>query len=347
MKRFLIGLLAINIIMVSCKPKAEEQKPEEAAGTVRKVKVMKLEKKMVSNVLEYSANLEAKEKIHLAPSTPGKIEKIYVEVGDFVKKGQLVISMDRYQLDVARLNYEQSKNDFVRYDTVYKAGAVASSNFEKAKMAYEVSKTQYEYLLRNTDIKAPFDGVVTGKYFEDGELYSSAPNTADGKAAIVTLNQVNPCKALLEIPEQYYMQVSKGLVVELAVSVYPEEAFKGYVETKYPVVDEKSRNFKVEVIIPNPGNKLKPGMFTKASLKLGNVEAFVVPATVVLKQDGSNERYVFAYKDGKAQRISVQLGRRFNENIEIISTEIDENTQLIYSGHVNLYNNSEVELVKE
>jgi membrane fusion protein (multidrug efflux system) len=91
---------------------------------------------------------------------------------------------------------------------------------------------------------------------------------------------------------------------------------------------------------------LKPGMFVRVSMDLGEVETFVVPAGVVLVQEGTNIRYVFLDKDNKAERVEVSLGKRFDDKLEILSTNIKEGDQIVSEGQAKLNNGDKIEIVK-
>jgi len=347
MTRKIIAIALACGLLVSCSAKKDnEQNPASSQKNAPRVRVMGIKKQTIARVVEYSANLKAFEESNLAPSIPGKITRIMVAVGDRVRKGQLLVLMDNSKYQQALLQYNDLKSDYRRYDTVHKAGVISEQNFEKTKMSLNVAKTNLDYLKENTEIIAPFDGVITARFFEDGEIFLGSPNSATGKVGILTIMQMDPMKALLDISELFYNQVDVGMKVKFQSDIFPGETFEGSVIKKYPTIDEASRTFRVEVKVPNAQYKLRPGMYCKAELYLGMVDAYVVPSSVVLKQAGTNERYVFTYSNGIARRVVVSVGKRFNEMVEIISPEINANSQLIYQGHVNLNDQMAVEVVQ-
>ena len=154
-------------------------------------------------------------------------------------------------------------------------------------------------------MKSPFHGVVTGKYFEDGEMYSGAPTTQSGRSAVVTVMQVNPLKVNVSISEQYYPLIKNGMKAAVTADVYKNEVFTGTVFRIAPTINAVTRSFSVEIELPNRNEMLKPGMFVRVSMDLGEVETFVVPANTVMMQEGTNQRYVFTAENGKAKRIVV------------------------------------------
>jgi RND family efflux transporter MFP subunit len=199
---------------------------------------------------------------------------------------------------------------------------------------------------QNTLMKSPFTGVVTGKYFENGELYSGAPTTTTGRAAVVTVMQVNPLKVNVAVSEQYYPLIKPGMKAIVTADVYENETFTGKVFRIAPTVNAATRSFITEIELPNRNDLLKPGMFVRVSMDLGEVETFVVPAGTVLLQEGTNVRYVFIEDQGVAKRTEVLIGKRFDDRLEIISDNLKEGDNLVSEGQSRLFNNDKIEIVK-
>jgi RND family efflux transporter MFP subunit len=198
----------------------------------------------------------------------------------------------------------------------------------------------------NTQLKSPFFGVVTGKYFENGEMYSGGPSTQTGRSAVVTVMQVDPLKVNVSISEQYYPLIKKGMKAKITADVYNNEIFTGTVFRIAPTINSATRSFITEVELPNRNELLKPGMFVRVSMDLGEVETFVVPAYTVLVQEGTNTRYVFVEKNNIAERVEVDLGKRFDDQIEIISKNLKEGDMLVNEGQSRLINGDKIEIIK-
>jgi membrane fusion protein (multidrug efflux system) len=346
-----IGLITA-IVLSSCSTKSDQQKQEENdstanAGKVENVKIIMLEPQVIAKDIEYSSTLKAFEEVHLVPTTPGRIDKLFVEVGSRIAKGDLLVQMDQTQLQQAILQLKNLETDYKRLDTLQKVGSITQQQFDQLNTQYEVAKKNVEFLRENTILKAPFDGVVSGKYYEEGEMYSGAPNTTAGKAAILSIVQINPLKAQVEIPETYFPLVSIGMKADVTCDIYPGQKYVGELIRKYPTIDPMSHSFTIEFRISNPGEKLRPGMFCRVNLELGEVKALVVPALAVLKMQGSNERYVFIEKDGIAKRITVTTGKRYDDLIEITAPQIHEGDHLIVTGQARLIEGVPVEIVSE
>ncbi|HKL08178.1 MAG TPA: efflux RND transporter periplasmic adaptor subunit [Bacteroidales bacterium] len=309
------------------------------------VKTEKIQKETITRTIEYTANLVAFKEIHYPPASPGRIDKILVEVDDRVAKGQVLVEMDKTQLMQAKAQFENAKFNFQSIDTLFRMGSATKQQYESAKMQYEMAKSQYKFASENSILESPIDGVVTGKYFEDGEMYSGTPNTASGKSAVLSLMQINPLKVNVSISQRYFPLFKKGMRAVIQTDIYPEKVFIGEVKRVYPTIDAATRTFQTEIIVNNEDKILRPGMFAQIKIELKDVETIVVPAIAVLKLEGTNTRYVFVNENGTAKQINVKLGKRFDDKIELVSDKIRVGDELIVEGQANLLDGSDLKVV--
>lgn len=341
-KRIILSA-AVLALLTACSGGKKEKQEEVKSIPVR---VTTLTKETIAKSVDYTATLEADKQVYYAPAATGRIEKIHVEVGDRIRKGQLLVEMDRTQLHQAEVQVKNLKTEYDRAVRLKETGSISQQAYDAAITQYEVAKSNVEFLRENTRLLAPFDGVVTGKFFENGELYTGSPAGGAAKASIISIEKINPVKAYVNMTEQYYPLVKPGMLLEMETSVYPGEKFQGKINIVYPTIDKASRTFTVELIIPNDDLRLRPGMYGAINFFIGETETIVVPALAVLKLQGSNVRYVFLNKDGKAKRVEVKIGRRFEDMVEIISNEIKENDQLVTTGQARLVDGSLLDVQK-
>ena len=330
------ALLSIVALLASCGQKQAQTEPEARTEIVE---TSTLTRNTISRVLEFSTTLQGYKTVNISPSVTGKIEHIYAEVGTGVNQGALLVRMDQNQYNTTKLTFTNLGVELQRMEALKETGAVSDQTYDQTKLSYEQTKESLAFLEKNTFVRAPFGGVISAKNYEDGELYSGQP--------ILVLTQIATLKALMSIPESYYPDVKPGMKVDIASDVYPGETFPGSIETVYPTVDATSHTFQVKVRIPNPTRKLRPGMYVHTKLAMGQAEAIVVPYQAVQKLTGSNDRYIFLDKDGVAKRIFVQLGQRFDQDIEIISDEIAEGDRIVTVGQAKLVDGSKLNVVKE
>ena len=277
-------------------------------------------------------------KNNIAPSSPVRIDKIFVEVGDHVSKGQRLVQMDAANLKQTKLQLDNQEVEFKRIDELYKVGGASKSEWDAAKMAYDVKKTAYQNLLENTSLLSPISGVVTARYYDSGDMYS-------GGNPVLTVEKITPVKLLINVSEVYFTKVKKGAPVDVKLDVYGDEAFEGKISLIYPTIDPTTRTFQVEIQLPNQNQKVRPGMFARASLNFGTEENVVVPDLAIVKQAGAGDRYVYVYKDGKVTYNKVELGRRMGAEYELKSG-VPNNSQVVIAGQTRLINGTEVEVEK-
>ncbi|MDD2199968.1 MAG: efflux RND transporter periplasmic adaptor subunit, partial [Bacteroidales bacterium] len=138
----------------------------------------------------------------------------------------------------------------------------------------------------------------------------------------------------------------KNMTANIKLDIYPNEIFVGKVHLIHPTISAITRTFPVEIIINNPEEKLRPGMFARVEMELGEENVLILPVSAILQQTGTNNKYVFVHNNGIAKRYEVNTGDRYNDLIEIISDELDENDEIIISGHINLVDGQSVEVVE-
>jgi membrane fusion protein, multidrug efflux system len=344
------ALMIGGLLMTACssKDKSAATTVASAAVVTEKapipVRVIKLAKSKISRTIDYTSTILPFEEVNMAPSTPGRIDRIYVEVGARVTKGQSLFLMDRTQLYQLKLQLSSLEKDLNRIDTLLRTGSAKQQQYDQLKTQYDVTKTNVDFMEQNTLIKSPFSGVVTGKYFEDGEMYSGSPTTATGRSAIVTVMQVNPLKVNVNISEQYFPLIKMGMKADITADVYKDEAFTGKVFRISPTVNSTTRSFTTEVELPNRNELLKPGMFVRVAMDLGEVETFVVPANTVLVQEGTNTRYIYVGRSNSAERVEVAIGKRFDDRLEIVSANLKEGDEIVSEGQSKLINGDKIEI---
>jgi len=221
----------------------------------------------------------------------------------------------------------------MRMDSLLKVGAIAPQQYDQVKMQYDIAKTNLEFLEDNTTLKSPINGEVTGKYLNDGEIFTMSPAAGVGKPAIVSIMQLDRLKLLVGVSSKYLPNIKRGMKVDVTSEIYPGKIFSGSIDKIYPIVDNMSKTFTVEVIINNEGRILRPGIFATASIDIGKDQVLVIPSFVIQKQSGTNERFVFIYKDGKAIRKIIEVGDVLDDKVEIVSG-LNQGDELIVEGQM-------------
>ncbi|MDR2083662.1 MAG: efflux RND transporter periplasmic adaptor subunit [Bacteroidales bacterium] len=333
----LMILSCIALLFVGCGQK--NTTTETHVERIEPVETLVLHKSEIARILDFNTTLQGYETMNVAPSMTGRIEHIYVEVGSRVNKGDNLARLDQNQVRTAKLSLANLEVEYERVEALHKMGSISQQNYDQIKLQLEQTRENVAFLEQNTYVKAPFSGVITAKYYEDGELYSGQP--------IVVLTQMNVLKAFINIPETYFPLVKNGMDVDVRSTIYPDRVFPAKIEMVYPTIDASSHTFQVKLIISNPHETLRPGMYATTTISMGEIESVIAPYQSVLKMQGANERYVFLNENGVAKRVVVNLGQRFDDNIEILSDQIKEGSELVVVGQARLVEGVKLNVVNK
>ncbi len=327
--------MAATVLLCAC-AKTEET---TTVTTVEKpkVKIASVTTEAVPQLEEYSTTVEAKVKNSIIPNSPLRIEKIFVEVGDNVKKGDKLVQLDAKDLDKLNLQFEFQKRDFERIEELYKVGGIAKADYENAKTQLDVTRKTIDSRYENTVLVSPIDGVISARNYDDGDMYNGQP--------VLVVEQISPVKMKINISESHYAKTTKDLDVKLKFEAYGNEEFNGKVNIIYPTISAVSHTFPVELEIENANHKIRPGMYGKAIVNFGTLNHVVVPDQAVIKQAGSGDYYVYTYENGKVTNNKVELGRRMGNRYEVLSG-IAPGSQVVVAGKESLANGIEVEVIE-
>lgn len=320
-------------LMVSC---AGEKKEDTETAVEEKVKVEKVSVQDVDQIREFTATVEANITNQIAPQSPVRITKLFAEVGDHVRAGQVLVKMDENSLTQAKIQLENMETEFRRIDELYKIGGASKSSWEAQKTALDVSRTALDNLIENTQLLSPINGIVTARNYDNGDLYNE-------QTPIFVVEQIQPVKLIVNVSESFFKQVKKGNEVDIKLDVYGDEVFKGKVNLIYPTIDPNTRTFPIEIHIANKDERVRPGMFARVTLTFGSARHVVAPDQAIIKQSGSGERFIYVYDNGKVVFKKVELGRRMGNKYEIISG-VNDGDVVIMTAHNRLRNGMEVEI---
>ena len=308
------------------KAEAQPQAVVEAAPTVAVVQVSKRE---VPQISTYTSTVQPYVKNNIVPQAGGRITKINVEIGDFVKEGQVLAEIDKAQLQQAQLSLKNQEVELARLKSLYEAGGLSKSDLDAIELQYNVTKTQVDNLLENTVLRSPINGVVTARNYDVGDMCSMS-------APIFTVEQIVPVKLLVGISESDYSKVKKGDSVEIKADAVPDKTFYGKINRIYPTIDPATRTFTVEVVVQNNYRTLRPGMFVRATVNFGTNNNVVIPDVAVVKQQGSGERFVYVLnQDGTVTYQKVVLGVRMGAEYEVLEG-LEDGATIVTGGQIRL-----------
>ena len=303
---------------------ATQQAPQEPQ--VALVSVVAAARENVPQTSLYSSTVQAKVVNNIAPQGAGRIQKLNVEVGDFVAKGQVLAEMDKVQLEQAQLKLRNDETELERVRTLLSQGGISQADFDQLELAFNVSKSSCRNIEENTILRSPVSGVITARNYDRGDMFTMGQ-------PIYTVQQITPVKILVGISETDYTRVKKGDTVSITADALPGKELSGTVNRLYPTMDPATHTFNVEVTVPNTRRELRPGMYARVTVNFGSTFNIVLPDTAVLKMQGAGTRSVFVVDpEGKAEMRVVTLGRHFDGKYEILSG-LEEGEQVVVKGN--------------
>lgn len=350
-KYFLTGFIAAAILS-SCSSNNEGTASKPTEESLPKVKVETVEARSVDQIGTYTATVEPQILNNITSAMPNRIKEILVDEGQQVSAGETVAILDdvntfsyETQVDNARANLKNVELNYARAVELFNIGGGTKQQVDAMEIQLTNARNalaQAERTLRNakenTVLTSPISGVVTARNYDPGDMAANLP--------IVTVARVKPVKLIINVTENDYPKIRKGMTATVKFDTYGDEEFTGTVSTVMPTVDAASRTFGVEILLANADSKVLPGMFGRVSLNLGTEDRVVVPDKAVVKQQGSGNQYVYVLnQDGTVSYNLVELGQRLGAEYELISG-VESGSQVVVSGQAKLSNGSKVEVTK-
>ena len=337
MKRVLKSLLIVCAMAgVACSGNQSNQ-ATEAVKALPKVTVAKAESRNVTQSVAFTGTVEAQVVNNIASQQPLRITKILVDVGDRVKAGQTLVTLDNSTLVQAAAQLENAKKEYERAKELYEFGGASKSEYDGRKLSYDVAKSAYDNLVENTTLVSPVSGVVSARNFDVGDMASGQP--------VLVVEQIRPVKIMINVSESLFSKIKKGMKVYVTLDSYGDERFDGRISRIYPTINNSTRTFQVEVTVPNNDERVRPGMFARVTLPYATVKRVVIADRAVNKLMGSGDRYVFIYNpaDSTVRYSKVELGQHMGYEYEVISG-VKANEQVVVLGQLAITNGDKVEL---
>jgi membrane fusion protein, multidrug efflux system len=333
------------------------------------VELGSLKRGKVAAYLTVVGNLIGEQTIDIAPRTGGRLLDVNVKLGDRVRRGQVLAKVEDREiveqvrqaeasqevskatirqreadLNVARVNFDRSKNLFERQLLAKQALDDAESRYLAALAQVDLSKAQLtqndarlqelRINLQNTQVSSPVDGFVGKRTVDPGAMVNT--NTA-----ILSVVDISRLRLVANVVEKDLRLVSAGDVAVVEVDAYPGEKFNGKIARVSPVLDPATRTAAMEVEIPNSDYKLKPGMYARVNLTIEEHEsALVIPKTAVI--DYQSQRGVWVpNQDERAKFVPLKLGIENSEQIEVLGG-LEEGAKFVNNGAGAVRNNDQL-----
>ena len=275
--------------------------------------------------------LRADESVVIRPEVSGRLVQIHFKEGQRVKQGDPLFTLDpavaRAALSEAQANLENARRANARATDLGSRQLLSKSEVDTTKAQLGVTQARVESAraqLDKTTIVAPFEGVIGLREVSVGEVVSPGQ-------ALVNLVRLDPMEVDFSVPESDFGLVAVDQPVTVTVDAFPGQSFEGKVSAIEPVIDINSRSAKLRAAIGNPEYKLRPGLFARISLGVGDAAAtaILVPEQALLQEGES--RFVYVVRDGKAARANITTGQRLPGRVAVVEG-LKEGDQVIIAG---------------
>lgn len=330
-------MLIVAATMVACNSKNEETAAKKEA--VVDVKVATATIMTVDLYETYTSEIKAYKENDITPAAQGlHIDQIRVDVGDEVKEGDVIVTLDQTTLKQQELNLATLQDSYNRMKPVHEAGGVSDQQLIELENTLNLQKEVVEQLRKNSTIKSPISGVVTARNFYSGDLFAAMP--------ILHIMQIDKLKVMANVSEQFYPNVKVGDEVTIEVDIFPGKQFAGKVSRINPALDASTRTVGVEITIPNADKVLRPGMYARATFNMGQRESIMIDDVALQKQSGSSERFVYVIdENGVVDYRFVKDGRRVGNKVEILEG-LKAGDKVATTSFVRLMDGRKVNIVK-
>jgi membrane fusion protein (multidrug efflux system) len=272
----------------------------------------------VTDAVRATGRIEAVQFVELRPDEQGRITKLLFQEGQFVNAGTPLLTIDdallRAQAKRAEAERDLSNQQLERVKKLRAENAASPADLERAQAAARSGQAALEVLqlqIERCVVRAPFSGVIGQRFVSTGDYVTTGTR-------LLTLQTIDPQRAVIEVPERYAVQLKPGQNVEFTVAAQPGRVFSAQVEFIDAVVQETGRTIVVKARAHNRERILKPGMFIEARLATQQRAGAVVVAEDAV-QPLRTTNVVWAVVDGKASRRVVQLGARNQGVVEVLS----------------------------
>jgi membrane fusion protein (multidrug efflux system) len=320
-KTIVFIIIALVIIGAILYPKFKTSSSEpvsyspEGGRSELPVDVMIVEPERVENIIRITGAIQANESISLRSEISGKVEKIYFNEGQRVKKGDLLVSIndDEIVAQIERLKYTQKLNEDIefRQRQLLEKEAISREEYEIALTTLNTIRSdikQNEARLAKHHIRAPFNGIIGLREISEGSYITPSD-------LIGNLYSINPVKIEFSVPGKYSTEIHNGDTIVFSVEV-SDDKYTGNVYAYEPKIDATTRTLRIRALCENRQGVLLPGQYAKISYVLDIIpDALLVPSESVVPE--LNGHRIFVLNGGKVDQRAVEIGLRTEKSVQI------------------------------
>lgn len=330
-------LFVLALIMTcGCGGSGESASPPAGGGTggppPTNVRAYQVIPQAIEETIQLVGTLTARERVDIKSEVTGVVTSHHFQEGDHVEKGALLFEINREEraaeLEEAQANAELARINFERSKTLAANRTIPQQELDRAAAslrAAEATVRLREKRLADASVRAPFSGRLGARMVSGGQFVTAGH-------VLTTLVDADPVHLDFNVPERYFNELALGQRISLQVVANPGESFAGEVFFISPEVDTATRTILMRARIPNPEERLKPGMFGNVNLVVReDTKTLLIPEEAIMRR-GPQSVVAIVNSGGRAEFRPVQLGRRMDGMVEI-TRGLEENDRVVTEGH--------------
>ena len=330
-----VALAAGALVLGGCSEKKSSGTGNENTIPLAGLRVRVAEAKIgtATKTLRYSGMIKGYREVDLSPTMSSWVEKILVKEGQKVRKGQLLAKLSPEQYKQAKAQFEAARENYRRMKKLYEQGSISKQQFDQVEAGYKAAKAMYELAAKNTELRAPFDGIVAAVNMEEGAMF----NAMMSRGGVLTVSDLSKVKIEIGVSDKDVIKIKPGQKVFVHCDAFPDTVFVGKVESVDNVADPLSGTYRVKIVVPNPDEKLRSGMFATVFIVIDEADsALVIPADAVV-----DDTLVFVAEGNKARARKVKLGVQGDSLVQVIDG-IKIGEKVIVEGTLGLYDGAPI-----
>jgi len=331
------------IILAGCSQSEQDTETSEEEAAAIPVETITPIRGDIDAMYSGTAPIEAFADAMVIAKVSGEVQEIFVEEGDDVAGGQVLARLDgdrlRLESQQAEANLRKLERDFQRNLDLKAKGLISVGDFEKIQYemealqaSFDLSQLEYGY----TEIRSPIDGVISQRLIKVG-------NTIEVNTETFQVTSLEPLISYLHVPEREYRRIDADQPAHITVDALQGAGFDATVARVSPIVDPDTGTFKITIEVSDKTRRLKPGMFGRTNIIYDSrANVLQIPRSAIIEETGKS--YVFAVKDGVAEKRVIETGFAEGGNIEITGG-IGDDDVIVSVGHVNLKDGARVNVI--
>lgn len=329
----------------SSKPKSAAPSPgaTSSSSDALPVQTLPVQRRDLARTLTLPGNVSPWLQATLYAKVPGYLKSMNADKGDVVKKGQLLAVLDAPEVEQlfqqADADYQIKQVTFERMRNVWRENpdVIAKQDVDLAEAAAKATKHLRDSrwsMLEYTKVFAPFDGTITARFADPGAFIPAATGSATQSIPFFTVMDLDTVRIYVSVPQEAALWANRGVPAVLTARELPGQEFRGSITRTTTVLDPSTRTLLVEIDLPNPNHRLRPGMFVAATLMLEeHPQALaLLPAALVSDKTGTS---VFVVEGGTAKLVAVKTGLDDGAWVEVLEG-LQENMEVVVVGKTGL-----------